>query len=205
MIEQFIARMARLPLVLIYLIIGAGAAVENVVPPIPADTFVLLGAFIAARGHGNPWIVFLVTWLCNIISVAIVYFVADEYGESFFMKPIGHWLIHPKQMEQIDRFYVRWGVPAIFVSRFLPTLRAIVPVFAGVTHVPFLRVFVPVATASGLWYGFVVYVGVKAGDNWQALSNFFDRFSGVLGIVAGVIIVGLLAWWWHTRRLHRKR
>ena len=200
MVEQVLAKLAHLPLFLIYIIIGAGAAIENVIPPIPADTFVLLGSFMAARVYGNLWVVFLVTWLCNIASVAVVYFVADKYGPRFFEHRFGHFLINQNQMQQIGRFYDRYGVPAIFVSRFLPTLRAIVPVFAGVTHVRFLRMFAPVAVASGLWYAFVVYIGGRAGANWQALVHFFDDFSGVLGIVAAVVIILLAVWWWRSRK-----
>ena len=46
-------------------------------------------------------------------------------------------------------FRERWGIPAIFLSRFLPGLRAMVPVFAGVTHVPFWKLALPLASASG--------------------------------------------------------
>ena len=203
MIEQLLVKLARLPLTLIYVVIGAGATIENFVPPIPADTFVLLGAFMTARGYGNAWVVFLITWLCNISSAAAVYFMADAYGDRFFDKKIGRLLINKRQM-QIEKFYDRWGVPAIFVSRFLPTLRAMVPVFAGVTHVRFLRVFLPLSIASALWYGFVVYIGAKAGGNWEALSHFFDRFSGLLTIVAAVIFIPLLVWWWRSRKHQEK-
>ena len=39
-----------LPPLLIYLVLGAASALENIVPPIPADTFVLLGGFLSALG-----------------------------------------------------------------------------------------------------------------------------------------------------------
>lgn len=200
MIEAFLQKLTELPIVLIYAIIGAGAAVENFIPPIPADTFVLLGAFLAAGGRGNPWVVFLVTWLSNIISAAVVYALARRYGRSFFDKPVGHWLINKKQMRQIGKFYDRFGVPAIFFSRFFPAFRAMVPVFAGVTDVSFPRVFIPLALASAAWYGFVVYIGSTAGKNWDALMAFFNRFSTILLIVAGVLLIAFVVWWWKSRK-----
>src|SRR5690606_35574243 len=151
------------------LVIGIGAAVENIIPPIPADTFVLLGAFLSESGRADPLVVFLVTWVMNVGAAIGVYRLAHRYGRSAFRTRIGHWLLKPRQLETIGEFYARWGTPAIFVSRFLPAFRALVPVFAGVSHVPLLRVLPPLALASGLWYGILVYLGVLASRNWQAI------------------------------------
>jgi membrane protein DedA with SNARE-associated domain len=198
--ETLLRTLAGLPPILIYLVIGAGAAVENIIPPIPADTFVLLGAFLAAAGRANVWIVFACTWIPNVASAIGTYAVARRYGQGFFSRPIGHWLLHPRQLEQIGRFYERWGVFAIFVSRFLPAFRAMVPVFAGVTKVSFWKVFPPLALASGLWYGALVFVGATAGRNLDAIVEALERASTVLLIVAGVLIGAFVWWWWRSRR-----
>jgi membrane protein DedA with SNARE-associated domain len=191
-----------LPPVLIYVSIGAGAAVENVIPPVPADTFVLLGAFLAESGRADPLLVFLVTWVCNVVSAVVVYRLAHRYGRGFFTTRAGHWLLRPRQLETVGIFYQRWGTPAIFVSRFLPAFRALVPVFAGVTHVPLSRVLPPLAFASALWYGTLVYLGALAARNWHAIMTFFAQFSTGLLAVASILIVLVAAWWVRSRREH---
>jgi membrane protein DedA with SNARE-associated domain len=200
--DAVLERLAALPPVLIYVVIGLGAAVENVIPPIPADTFVLLGAFLAESIGATPILIFLVTWVANVGSAVGVYYVAHRYGQGFFATNIGHWLLQPRQLQQIGGFYARWGTPAIFVSRFLPAFRALVPVFAGVTHVPLRRVLLPMAIASGLWYGALVYLGAMAGRNWDAIVAFVSRVSGVLVLVASVLIALVALWWWRSR--HRE-
>jgi membrane protein DedA with SNARE-associated domain len=196
----FLQVIADLPPWLIYLIIGAGAAVENFVPPVPADTFVLLGAFLAAGGRANPWLVFVVTWIANVTAALLVYRLAGKFGPGFFKTRAGHRLLHPKQLEQIGRFYERWGPFAIFLSRFLPGFRAMVPVFAGVTHLSAGRLVLPLAGASALWYGILVYLGAAAGRNWREIMAFFNRFSSVLLVVASVLALAFIVWWWHSRR-----
>ena len=173
---------------------------ENIVPPIPADTFVLIGAFLAAGGRASPLLVFLVTWTANVGSALATYALARRYGRGFFDRPAGHWLLRPHQLEQIDGFYRRFGVLAIFGSRFLPAFRALVPVFAGITHLPLWKVAPPLAIASALWYGALVLLGATAGRNFDAVVRFFDRASTVLLIVAGVLIAAFLYWWWRSRR-----
>ncbi|HUF50273.1 MAG TPA: DedA family protein [Longimicrobiales bacterium] len=192
--------MAALPPILIYLVIGAGAAVENFIPPIPADTFVLLGAFIAASGRADPITVFLVTWVFNVAAAVGVYWLAWRYGTGFFATSMGRFLLQPRQLRQIGSLYERWGVPAIFVSRFLPAFRALVPVFAGVTHVPLRRVLPPLALASALWYGALVYIGAMAGRNWDTIMLFLANVSTWLLAVAAVLVAAVAVWWWRTRR-----
>jgi membrane protein DedA with SNARE-associated domain len=194
--------LAGLPPALTYLIIGVGAAVENVVPPVPADTFVLLGAFLAESGRASPWLVFVVTWVANVASAVGVYLLAYRYGNTFFATTVGRFLLQPRQLQQVGHFYARWGTPAIFVSRFLPAFRALVPVFAGVTRVPLRVVLVPLAAASALWYGALVYLGAMAGRNWDAIMWFFGRASSVLLLLAALLLGGVAWWWWRTR--HRE-
>jgi len=137
--------------VLLYFLLGAGSALENIFPPIPADTFVLLGAFLAANSRADARTVFLVTWLSNTLTALLVYWAGHRYGRSFFQVGMGRRLLNPSQLERLGRFYRRWGLPAIFFARFLPGLRAMVPVFAGVTHQRFLVVaFTCQPSASGL-------------------------------------------------------
>lgn len=192
--------LAALPPLLTYVVIGAGAAVENIIPPIPADTFVLLGAFLAESGRANVLVVFIVTWVCNVGSAVGVYGLAHRYGERFFTTRIGHALLQPRQIEQIGHFYGRWGTPAIFVSRFLPAFRALVPVFAGVTRVPLGRVLVPMAVASGIWYGALVYLGALARRNWDVIMSLFQNASTALLAVAVLLVVAVAVWWLKSRR-----
>ena len=201
MLGQLLSTLASLPPLLIYAFIGLGAAVENFVPPVPADTFVLLGAFLSARGRADAWLVFLVTWIMNVASASLVYFLAHRFGRTFFTQHhLGRLLINEKQMRDIGAFYDKWGTPAIFVSRFLPAFRAMVPVFAGVTHVSFARVFIPLAAASGLWYGLLVYLGAIAGNNWRAILGFFSQASSILLGIAVVLLAAFAYWWIKSRK-----
>ena len=191
--------LADLPPLITYLVLAGGAAIENIVPPVPADTFVLAGAFLAASGRASPWIVFFATWLANVASALAVYGLARKWGTAFFDRPAGRWLLRPRQMERISRFYERWGPQAIAISRFLPAFRAVVPVFAGISRVSFPRVALPVAFASAGWYGMLVVLGTTAGRNIDRILATFDRAGLALVIVAGVIAVLLGYLWWRSR------
>lgn len=188
-----------LPPTLTYAVLGVGAAIENLFPPVPADTFVLLGAFLSARGPLDPWTVFWTTWGCNVAGALLVYGVGRRHGRSFFELGMGRHILHEGQLERMSVFYRRWGIPAIFLTRFIPGLRAVVPVFAGVTRQPLGRVAFPLASASAIWYGVLVWVGATVSRNLEVLFLWLSNANRALLVLATVIALAIGVWWWRTR------
>lgn len=188
-----------LPPGLLYVALGAGAAIENLFPPVPADTFVLFGAFLAAQGRATAVGVFLATWLCNVATALVVYALGRRWGTGFFRTRIGGWLLRPAQLERLATAYDRRGSKIIFFSRFLPGFRSVVPVFAGVSRLGVFRTGIPLAVASGIWYGVLVYVGAVFGRNWRTLLQALQNVNNVLLVVAAVLALGLGLLWWRTR------
>ena len=141
------------------------AAVENVLPPVPSDAAVALGAFLSHRGVTTPLAVFLVTWVANLLGAAGVYVVARRYGRRLFASPTGRRLLAPRSLAIIEREYLRLGTAGIFISRFLPGIRAVVPPFAGLVGLGAFRTLAPMGLASAIWYGGITILGAAgAGD-----------------------------------------
>ena len=196
---DFLEWMTGIPAPVLYLFLGAGAAMENIVPALPADTFVALGGLLSAVGDVSARGVFVATWICNVASALVVYRLAYRHGRGFFADGWGRHVLRPHQMERMQRFYDRWGTPAIFFTRFLPGVRSVVPVFAGVSHQGWVPVAVPIAVASAIWYGALVWIGVWAGQRLGLLRELLGRLNSVLGIAAIVVTLFVLVWWWRSR------
>jgi membrane-associated protein len=184
---------------LVYLALGAGAAIENVIPAVPADTFVVLGGFLAAVGDLDAMWVFAVTWVCNVASALAMVRVGRTHGVTFFQAGPGRRFMNSHQLERMGVFYGRFGHLAVFLTRFLPGLRAVVPIFAGVTRQPLLPVAIPLALASAIWYGALVWAGTVAGHNLDRVMALLDTVNGWLLAAAVLVFGAALRWWWRTR------
>jgi membrane protein DedA with SNARE-associated domain len=202
MIDSLLEWLKGLPPLLVYLIVGGIAAVENVFPPVPADVVALFGGFLAGQGTGHPIVMFLVVWLGNLATALLMYWVGRKKGTEFFRGRIGRMILQPRQMEKLSRFYQRRGTIVIFISRFLPMFRAVVPIFAGTSHVGFWRAAIPMALASGLWYGLIVYLGATAGENWEEIRSAVESSGKWLALAAGLVAAGVGWWWWKSRQGH---
>lgn len=199
-IDSLLEWLKGLPPALIYLVVGGIAAVENVFPPVPADVVALFGGFLAGQGTANPYVMFLVVWLGNVATALLMYWVGRKKGAGFFQGRLGRKLLQPRQMEKLSGFYERRGVIVIFISRFLPMFRAVVPIFAGTSGVGFWSAALPMALASGLWYGILIYLGATAGENWEQIRGAVESSGRWLAIAAAIIAAGVFWWWWKTRK-----
>jgi hypothetical protein len=110
----------------------------------------------------------------------------------------------PEADARLTYMYARYGVLSLFLSRFLPAIRALVPVFAGAARLPFLPVMTIIAIASGLWYGFLAFIAYRASEDWDTLRVMIGQYNRVISAVAVLTAAGLLGlWWW--RRAHAAR
>ena len=196
---DFLSFMDQIPVGFLYVGLGIGAAVENVIPVVPADTFVALGGFLSAFGPLDSRLIFAVTWSLNVGSALVMYRVGYTHGRPFFMQGWGQRVLKNHQMDRMTRFYERWGTWAIFWTRFLPGLRAVVPIFAGITQQRFGPVAVPLAAASAIWYGTLIWLGALTGYNLEVLSALLTRTSSVLAVVTVLALLPVIYWWWRTK------
>ena len=199
MLENIIERLSGVPLVVLYPTLGLLAAVENIFPPLPTDAVVAFGSFLAARGQGNPWATFLITWLSNVAGAAGMYWTGRRYGRSVLTRGFAKWM-GPDAEVRLARSYRRYGIPSLFVSRFLPAVRAVVPIFAGAAKLPFVPVIVIMATASGIWYAFLTIIAFRAGSDWETLQSTIASYSRAITILAAVMVLAAAAIWWKKRR-----
>jgi membrane protein DedA with SNARE-associated domain len=198
-VDQLIAWMEGLPGALVYVVIGVMAGLENIIPPVPADVVALAGGFLAGRGVTDPILTFLVVWGCNVGTALLTYWVGRRYGTRFFKGRLGRMILQPGQMRRLAALYEKHGGKVIFFSRYLPGFRAVVPIFAGTSGMTLPRTALPIALASGLWYGLIVYLGATAGRNWEQIRAQVEASGRWLGLVAAILFIAIFVWWWKTR------
>jgi membrane protein DedA with SNARE-associated domain len=191
LLEELLQQLPSLPPAVVYTIIGVLASVENVFPPVPADTAVALGAFLSTTGVVSAWSVFAVTWVANVGSGAGVYVAARTLGRKFFSGRLGRRLLNPKHLRKLERLYDRYGAWGIFLSRFVPGARAVIPLFAGIAGLKSFRALVPMAVASGIWYGVLTLVAATLLPKLDDVATFIIGLNwvglAILGLAAGTV------------------
>jgi membrane protein DedA with SNARE-associated domain len=204
MLQSFLQWLAEWPPAVLYLVLALFAALENVFPPLPTDTVVAFGTWLAARGDGSAVGAFLSTWLGNVAGAAGMYEVGRRHGTTWMRRKFPR-LADEQGEARLRTLYSRYGLAALVLSRFIPGVRALVPPFAGALRVPAASAIAAMALASGVWYGLISYLAWRAGSNWEAVTQMIARSGRVatIGALAIAVLAGLAWLVYHRRRRAR--
>jgi membrane protein DedA with SNARE-associated domain len=195
----FVEWLTHIPLAALYLLMALFAAVENVFPPVPADTVVALGSWLAARGQGSALWAFVATWIGNVVGATAMYAIGRRHGSAWMHRRFPA-LADEKNERRLRELHGKYGAFALVLSRFIPGVRALVPPFAGALRLSPTSTLLSIAVASAIWYGLVSYLAFRAGADWSALSGMISHYGRITAVVAAAIIgVGALVWWLRGR------
>jgi membrane protein DedA with SNARE-associated domain len=203
MLDGVIQWLTNLPPETLYVAIGVLSAFENVFPPFPSDGVIAFGSFLVARAHGSLLTVFLLGLIGNVLGAALTYFLARRFGSSALLHRLEKFA-GPTAEERLNALYSKYGVGALFVSRFLPGVRAIVPPFAGAMRLPAIPVLGAITAASAVWFGLITFLAFKAGDDWEMLQKHLVRSgSAAIVIALSIVVIAAAVWWFRRRRKKR--
>lgn len=202
MLETITNWLGNLPVGTLYIAIAGLSAFENFFPPFPSDGVIAFGSFLASRAHGSPMMVFLLGWFGNVAGAMVTYTLARRFGSDMILKRLERY-VGPTAEKRMSELIERYGFGGLFVSRFLPGVRAIVPPFAGAMRLPVWKVFLSIASASAVWFGVITFLAFRAGDNWELLQHYLLRSGQWAGVISAAV-VALLAGTWLLRRRERQ-
>lgn len=204
MLDTLMGWLNALPLGTLYVAIAGISAFENFFPPFPSDAVVAFGSFLASRADGSALTVLFLGWAGNVGGAIFTYILGRRYGGKKFL----HWIEQyagPTAEQRIRQLYKKYGFAGLFLSRFLPGVRAIVPPFAGALKLPAFGVILSIASASFVWFGVITFLAFRAGDNWELLQQYLVQSGKVAGgIATGVVVLGFAIWLWKRRSGQRE-
>lgn len=196
---SWLAWLSGLPAPWLYVAIAVAACLENIFPPLPADTVVALGAFVSARGEGTALGAWSATMIGNISGAIGMFYVGRRVGLRWLMSRYPR-VFPPDAVAQISVRFRTHGIAAIVISRFLPAVRALVPPVAGALGYGVVRSAIAMSLASAIWYGIICVVAFRAGTNADVVLAIIAEQQRVLMLFVGaLVVIGVAIFLWKRR------
>lgn len=195
--EQFLVFLNRQPPGRIYFFLFLGAFMENVVPPIPGDTLIVFGAYLAGIGIIRVVPAYLWMWAGSTLGCLLVYGVAYLKGRELFLKWESR-IFSDANLKKAERWFSRYGDRVVIFNRFLPTVRTFVGVVAGLSRMHPLRMLAYVVLGTFLWNSLLVYFGLMVGENWRVVVEVLRAYNWI--IVVLMVVGGVGFWLWRRKR-----
>ncbi|GAA4748157.1 hypothetical protein GCM10023328_33170 [Modestobacter marinus] len=174
--------------------VGAIVALENLFPPIPSEVVLPLAGFLA--GQGRLSVVAVIAWATagSVAGALVLYALGAVFGRQRLLRMADRLpLISIDDVQRAERWFARRGGQAVLLGRFVPVVRSLVSIPAGVERMPLLKFTLYTTIGSALWNSLFVLLGYALGSRWQqvgAYSSYINNAAiGLIGLAVVVIVI----------------
>jgi membrane protein DedA with SNARE-associated domain len=174
--------------------VGALIALENVFPPIPSEIILPFAGFSSAQGDVNAVAAWIAATIGAVVGAWILYGVGAAIGYDRVHELAGkRWfvLFGQKDLERGERFFDQHGGKVIFFGRFIPLVRSIVSVPAGIERMPIARFTALTALGSSIWNVLFIWAGYELGDRWERVEGWIQPISYAVVLLLAAALVWL--------------
>lgn len=189
---------------ILYLLLFASAVVENLFPPIPGDTITALGAFLVGKGILSFPLVYAATTLGSTLGFMVLFYIGLFLEREFFMKHDFR-IFSAKSIISAEKWFEKYGYFVVLGNRFIPGIRSVISIAAGVTMLKPRRVFVLSLGSAAVWNFIWIYAGYSLGNNWEHVRDRFTVIIGSYNIAAASILAGALAIYFIAKKIRSRK
>ena len=124
------------------------------------------------------------------------FWLGRHWGHALLAGRLGRWL-RAERLAHLERWFERYGTPAIAISRFFPGIRALVMPAAGLARFPAWKVLIWAGLSVVVWNVLVVGLGVLAGTHLEWARQVLVRYNLIAALVllTGAVAGGLVLVW----------
>jgi membrane protein DedA with SNARE-associated domain len=192
--EMVLLVMDRLGYVGIFLLLF----IECVFPPIPSELIIPLAGFATVRGDYSFFWVIVASTLGSLAGALVLYYIGKVFGAARLMvwaDLYGKWLgISGKDIQRSTDWFQRHGTSVVFFCRFIPGIRSLISIPAGVVAMPLLPFILLTTAGSALWNIALAYVGVVLGNNYHLVEIYISPISRIVLVGGVLVVVGWVAY-----------
>ncbi len=124
------------------------------------------------------------------VAGASIAYAIGYYGRRELLESQGSRLhMSPARLDRAHRWFERFGAPVIFVSRFIPLVRAAFPYVAGVAQMAYWRFVILTTLGSIFWIGGLGLLGRAVGRSWPAWRHHLEYvdYAAVAALVIAIV------------------
>lgn len=188
----------------IYSVFFLVAYMENILPPIPGDLFVVFGGYLAAAGVVNFTSLLMLTTTASTVGFMSMYAIGTYWGYRIDREDSDLWLarvVDVSYFEKGKKWMQRWGQWVIVVNRFLAGARPVIALTAGIYRTKLNYTLLSVTISSLLWNVILIGLGWLVRENWQIIGTYLEIYGWtILGLL--VLLITLRVAYvliWHRR------
>ncbi|MEE6725746.1 DedA family protein [Pediococcus acidilactici] len=179
-----------------YLAIVLLIALENLLPPIPSEIILTFTGFMTLTSKLTLWGSVIAATVGAVIGALLLYVIGRYLNPERL-----HWLVGSRvgrglrlkdsDITKAQNFFQRHGFKTIFFGRFVPVIRSLISIPAGMAKMPGLLFVLLTTVATLIWNLVLILLGRAAGSAWAEVSAMVDTYASVIAVLlVGLLLIG---------------
>jgi membrane protein DedA with SNARE-associated domain/membrane-associated phospholipid phosphatase len=159
---------------------------------LPGETVVVLAGAVAGQGATLIWLTILVVWIGAFAGDSTSFAIGRWLGRDFALRHGARLGITHERLDQVERYFERYGGRTIVIGRFIGFVRALAPFTAGASAMRY-RVYLPYGIAgTGLWAAAFCLLGYFLSAHVNEAVHIAGRVGFWLGVLAALVAAVVL-------------
>lgn len=182
--------------------------IENVFPPIPSEVILLFGGFMTTYTKLSIFGMVVASTLGSLFGAIILYYIGKIFNKDRLKKIISGKLgkilrLKVSDIDNADNWFDNKGNKTVFFCRFIPLVRSLISIPAGMSEMPMFKFLLYTLFGSLIWNTVLIIVGSVVGENWTKIVSILDTYSHIVVLILFVVVaVGI--YFFYRKRSNKK-
>ena len=170
-------------------------AIENIFPPIPSEVILTFGGFATTISNITVIGTIIASTVGSVLGAIALYWIGrflneeriDKLAESKVGKVLG---LQKQDIHKAFSWFDSKGKFAVFFGRFIPIVRSLVSIPAGMAKMAMIPFLILTTVGSLIWNTVLITLGRIAGASWSKIAGYVGGYSDI--VLIGFIIIFIL-------------
>ena len=158
-------------------------ALESTIAPIPSEIVMPFAGFLITTGKFSFIGVALISTLGTLAGSTLSYYLGKKGGNPLIKKFGKYVLLNEEHLLWTEQWFSKHGEKTIFISRFIPIVRHLISVPAGIANMNFFKFLFYTFLGGLLWNSFLAYLGIKLKEHWELVHTYSKQLDIIFGAI----------------------
>lgn len=179
-------------------------ALENVFPPIPSEVILTFGGFLTTSSDLTVFGVVISATIGSVLGAFILYYIGLLLEVERLEKIVDRWgkvlRLTKEDIHKADAWFDKYGPWTVFFCRFVPLIRSLISVPAGMSKMNIGLFFVLTTIGTLIWNIVLVCLGASLGENWDLIVEKMEIYSNIVYAILAILFIVAVVLFIKSRR-----
>ena len=174
-------------------------ACESSILPVPSEMVIPPAVYVALEpdSHLNIFLIIFFGTIGALVGASFNYMMSRWLGRfvvyKFADSKVGKlFLLSSQKVQKAETFFNDHGKTSTFVGRFIPVVRHLISIPAGLSKMNYLNFLIYTALGAGLWNCALALLGYIANENRDMINTYSHELSVVFIGVGFILLIWLI-------------